>query len=201
MTTLNKNIRVKIVNNVLKHGFADQLMQLSLDYQNLSYKVYDMIADETVQTLSAPWVTRERTNFKIVIGSDVRGFDVSGSLLGMLHSELVNTFTYSSGWWNDKPNVPRKITLPCGSVATFSIADDRLLIGKVDAILERGKSLLATVQTTRSEMNALVGGCRSVKKLLEIWPEVAPFIPENVEKPLQNLPAKADLNKRLGLPV
>lgn len=206
--TLNKSAKQTIRHKLLCHAFADRAMELALRRQELAYHAYSSYIDiDSVSHLSAPWVTRSQTRFSLACENDVIGFDISG------HSLVKNAQDFRStvgggygrqGWWNDTPEMERKIILPCGNsttTVTFNVKSLDLVKDRHTKMMDGDMEFHNEVMRRSREIAALLAQTTSVKKLLEAWPEVEPFIPEGDTASPANLPAPTDLNKSLGLPV
>ena len=198
---LNERLRMKIVNAVLKHSFADKLLALAVDRQALAYKVYDSIVDQTtVSHLSEPWVTRNNTRFAVSSSMNVYGFDVTGKALNV-PAKFRRDFGRND-WQFDHPTADRKIILPTGERSTFDTKLSAEFATKYREQQKKCETLCEEICQRRVEIRGVIGQTRSVPNLLKAWPEIKPFLPvADIDAPVKDLPATVGLNKALGLPV
>lgn len=195
---LDRYNRPIICDAVMKHAFSDKLMALALRRQNLAYQAYQKHVDASVASdLSAPWVTRDKTDFKLVAGSDVYGFDITGECVTDIPRNFSHTMNFAD-WLSDTPDVPEKIVLPAGK-ADFSINSAGLFKVEYFDLEQEMVNLCETMMQRKAEINAMLITTSSVPKLLKSWPEIEPFIPETA-RPV-DVPATRELNAVLGLPV
>lgn len=202
-TTLTKADHVAITRDVMKKAFSERFMMLAIDRQALAYDVYDrFISDERAQALSAPWVTRDLTKFYIhnQEGGHVFGFSVVGEMLKLSRDFSISVNTSGTRFYADTPDQPRKIVLPNAGKPTFAIESlPQEVIDRYDAFEARQEEICSEFLKRKPEVHAVVSSTRSTSKLIEMWPEVEPFIPKDIHAPARDVPATADLNKALGL--
>ena len=208
MTTLNKWNRPKILTKVMRHAFEQKFADLTQRRANLAFAVYERcIRPGAPNGAKAPWATLDQTQFMIAMGSDVFGFSLKGELLNH-PKNWRGAFGYSTpSWIYAKAQKSFKAILPAGSPATFQ-CDGRFVKDVHDDHIDEYKALARDIEVLvddyykrEREVRAILEGHRSVEKLLKAWPEVEPLLPEDMEKPLTNVPAPTDLNAALGLPV
>lgn len=82
------------------------------------------------------------------------------------------------------------------------LTGDDPMAEKLFAIDHAAVLLSAEIAQLKASVNAVLGSVTTDKKLIEIWPESAAFIPSPKDAGKQNLPALpiAELNKLIGLP-
>lgn len=89
----------------------------------------------------------------------------------------------------------------CPSGAVF--AGDHPLVCRFHELLNRETELGKRRSDLKTQVRAVLNSCTTVKKLLDVWPEVKELLPQQLEEARAQLPAvqTADLNAALGLPT
>lgn len=205
MTNLNKRNRPKILTKVMRYAFEQKFADLAQRRANLALAVYEHCVGKSAPALKVPWATTDQTQFMIAVGSDVFGFSLTGELLNHPQNWR-NVFGYSVPTWIiAKAQKPFKAVLPAGSPATFAGGVYPVMnpdhVDEYKALARDIEVLVDDYYKREREVRAILESHRSVEKLLKAWPEVEPLLPDDMEKPLANVPAPTDLNDALGLPV
>lgn len=89
----------------------------------------------------------------------------------------------------------------CPAGAVFP--GDHPLVIKFAELTNKESDIDGREKTLRAQVQAVVGSCTTVKKLLQVWPESKELIPAELEESRPQLPAvqTADLNQMIGLPT
>lgn len=89
----------------------------------------------------------------------------------------------------------------CPSGLTFT--GDHPLVCRFHELLNREAELDKRRSDLKTQVRAVLNSCTTVKKLLDVWPEVKELLPQQLEEARAQLPAvqTADLNAALGLPT
>lgn len=83
----------------------------------------------------------------------------------------------------------------------FSFSDENLLVKEWAELQRRSDSLKEMKSEAKTKIMAILRGISTVKRLLETWPEVAPWLPASEADASINLPAVpvAEINAMLNL--
>ncbi|MGL5281149.1 MAG: Nmad5 family putative nucleotide modification protein [Plesiomonas shigelloides] len=84
----------------------------------------------------------------------------------------------------------------------IAIPADHQLAKEWDVIHQEELRIKEIQDTVRVNVTAMVNSVTTIKKLIDVWPECVELIPEQVNKPVVNLPTiKVDqLNTMIGIP-
>ena len=169
-----KNLQESIVTKAMKGAFKTQEDELRERIQTFSAKVYRSLVTEDNEKLAR----------KLPAGfvNMTRGFNVR-------LKKTNETGNYNNSIWftllfaNDVPQpacMYDGIYLDHETSKPFLKTADMLLVEQ-DGINNKRKAL-------REKIKATVGQAKSVKQLLEMWPDAAEFIPADVLAPKKQLP-------------
>lgn len=173
---LTNEMRSRIAKAVLEHRFGPEEKEIELDRKKLGSLVYDTLYDKFTQGLMAELPE------------------------GWLPTQCADHVYFAGQWVSVEFGEPRRFLYEEFNTSPKFGADD-----PVSKLFESIESRKYKLREARGEASAKVNGLLSeattVKKLLEIWPEVEPFIPP-ATAPV-HLPAvpRAEVNALLGLPT
>jgi hypothetical protein len=168
---LTKQIREEILEALLDHAFGAQEKELLQQEHVLAGEVYNEL------------YTQEERDFMEKVGS--KRFYTTSHL--SYHSD-------NSGWGRLKLNEP-KFEMPKGTPYNGK------LLGKIEAYRDAYTTLGKVRSAARDEAQGILNSVTTAKRLIEVWPEIASFVPtERVTS--RNLPALqvVELNRILGVP-
>lgn len=194
MTRLTKDIRDEIVLDLLRHSFKERVEALYAERAALAQAIYeDVFSAETrkkMQSLPEGWLP-EVKGINARLGSDYSSFDFSGGLYGEINRIAKNGK-------DETRRVPSKHKGGC--VASYDATHKLALENERLANLR--KSLCEEIETAKRAADTAVNAVSTVKRLIEVWPEVNPFASKHsAEKPQLPAVPTDQLNKILGLPV
>jgi hypothetical protein len=194
MTRLTKDIRDEIVMDLLRHSFKDRIEALYAERSALAQKIYEDAfsadARKKMQALPDGWLP-EVNSINVRLGSDYTSFEFSGGLYGDINRIMKCKQPESR-------RIPFKFRGGCVASyeATHSLALEHERIGNLR------KSLWEEIESAKRAATTAVNAVSTVKRLIEVWPEVDPFASKHsTEKPQLPAVPTAQLNKILGLPV
>lgn len=197
---LTKDLRETILNALLKHAFAQRFNDLHRAEQELTRAVAAAAVDARygagafVQAQAAPagWLPRAHTVYLLLPSYVRERLSVSGG-----NTPVAAWLTDAPAPAFAHPSVCRGVTgdyLPVDALPELTKAR---VLGHLDA----RAAALDTYHKTRQQAAAALARATTVKRLLEAWPEAAPFIPA-ASQPVQLPAVQTDvLNAALGLPV
>lgn len=103
-----------------------------------------------------------------------------------------------------KVNFSRRRIAYCHDRGVVKVYDnDNEFTREYDRLSDIRKKLEDDKKRVRREAQAIIESVTTLKKLIEIWPEVKPFVAGLDEQDIRNLPMIPirELNRELGLPV
>lgn len=88
------------------------------------------------------------------------------------------------------------------SPSSVTLLADNPLVAEFHEIHNQQEEYENKVVTLKNSVNGVIANITTVKKLLDVWPEVKELLTPDIEKQTVNLPMvqTADLNKLIGLP-
>lgn len=202
MTAINHDIRSRITNAVLKHGFKEKLTAFLLDEAPLAKRLYEHLYPADTRAAldllhdrhrgSTAWRGDLPVNVggaKIAVGRDERG--VSNEPMAYLLPDEIERVGFRVPMSSQHSN----------KLDDFG-ADDAL--GKeIMAYGLRRDALNKEIKSKRAEITGVLSEIRSDRQLRERWPEVMsiaePFLRKDAQPQLPAVPV-AKLNASLGLP-
>lgn len=193
---LTNDIRDAIVRTVLTNRFSEDVESLRDQWASFAVMTYDAVYDKSTQTkmkrLPKGWLP-ETDDITVQFGSH--------------HSRLAFD-PYMRGFNPISIKRPEKKTLKLVpyrdnmSRVIMQFEPDHELSLKRDELAAQSTTLKETIDSCRVNANQIVHSVTTMKKLLEIWPEVEPFAKPFIERPASaSLPAVPvdTLNRKLGL--
>lgn len=181
---LTNDIRNQIRNKILNHRFKAEEEALTKKKRELGLRIYNMIF---------PKALRDQLD-KVPKGYLTH----TTSLLVSMHAG--DNYT---GWSHISVPLPQSLPIPVEMQYGNKIKgfEDRPLILELDNLYRDGQKQTKAKKDAETEIDALLASYTTRKKLLEGWPEAAPFVPD---EPVMNkalVLASAALNDKLKLPV
>lgn len=194
MTRPTKDIRDQSVLDLLRYSFKERVEALYAERAALAQAIYeDTFSAETrkkMQSLPDGWLP-EVNSINARLGSDYSSFEFSGGLYGEINR-------IAKVGKDQTRRIP--IKLKGGCVASYD-ATHKLAL-EHERLNNLRKVLWEEIETAKRAANTAVNAVSTVKRLIEVWPEVDPFASKHsTEKPQLPAVPTAHLNKILGLPV
>lgn len=198
-TRLTNDIRKMITRAVLRHRFNEQVDALiaeRAEFADAVYRdVYSKPDRERMDALPKGWLPEE-SGLEVQCGTSGSRYertDFDGSIYGPLR--FVSTMK------KDNDTLRRVLHKHARRCAKVYGTDHKLSVWH-DEIGQRVSSLLAEYKTAEQQTAAALASVGTIKRLIEAWPEVAPFaLPfEYAPKQLPSVSTET-LNKLLDLPV
>lgn len=204
MVRLTNDIRSTIVNALMEHKFDGEVAGLCAERAAIAAAVYDTHYKrdlKRINDLPEGWL-RTDDDISFEASGTKRQYQFSGKIYGNRWTER---------WGNDicdfKSN--NVITLVYRRFRaddhgnTVAVYDANHPIAEaVEKHEARGEALAERIRTARKSAAATMGQFTTSEKLIEAWPEIAPFIPAQAA-PKPSLPAVpvSHLNAPFDLPV
>lgn len=193
-TRLNIDNRNAIIRDALAHRFSADVKSLIDERATFASAVYDDICKKAdrlkMAELPEGWLI-ETDNIAVQFGGDF----VRVNFAGKLYGDLVRATDYSR---DDKRRVLAKHANGCAKIydATHKLASEHQRLRSKETDIKNA------YKTASQSMMTALNRVSTVKKLIETWPEIAPFASRHdTGKPsLPALPTE-QLNKLLDLPV
>lgn len=198
-TRLTNELRETIANDILRHRFADQVDALISDRAEFADAVYCDIyrkADrEKMDALPKGWLSEEQ-NIGVQFGAEGRAYqniEFSGAFYGPL-----------GGMRTVKENerISRRVQHKHRSGCAKAYEPSHKLVARYQELANRQSDMDAEFKAAKRQTLAALNSVQTIKRLIEAWPEVAPFASKHEDAPrnLPSVPVEA-LNEMLGLPV
>lgn len=197
MTKLTTYIRENLAKDLLKHRFGDAAAALVADRAAFALKVYNDLYSEAerkkMAALPDGWLGKSSSiTVQFGEGSGYGQIEFSGSVYGDVHAVMkapVNAVYRLVAYHHLRG---------CAKVyeRTHGFSDE------YDALRERQEDLATQISQARRQTEAALTKATTLKRLVEIWPEIEPFVEKYADKPkpLPALPTN-ELNALLDLPV
>jgi len=198
-TKLTNHSREQICREVLQHRFSAEVEKLIADRAAFADRVYNDVfsksAREKMAALPDGWLPEESNiGVQFGSGSSFERLSFDGSFYGELRNAVKDDGA-------EKEAVHRRIPYRLRGCAKAYEPDHKLSVA-FDALEARMKDLKKQFYEARATVNSALLNVTTLNKLVETWPEVAPFIARFNAAPVK-LPAipTDQLNKLLDLPV
>ena len=215
---LTKEMRDKIVYDILAHAFLERSKAQLANEQVFAQKVYDYVMKtdmikldggkgekvslgKAISMLPTSWRTKKneiRVSFDhmLVVLKKEGGLQYN---YGNLYRDLLiksKTLDNDEMWEFQPGNKAYQVMM------AFDEKDN--LTVEYNALKEKREALMEEIKLSRISARTIVNGVSTTKRLAETWPEIEQFLIPHVGKATPtNLPATvtmADLNTQLGLP-
>lgn len=198
-TRLTNDIRSSIATLVLRHRFEDEIEALVADRAAFAEEVYNDIYRkpdrEKMAALPSGWLpeaNRIGAQFGAT-GNTYVQLDFAGSVYGN-----VSKFRKIG----DRNDVRRRLLTKHAHGCAKAYEDSHRLSVKHMELDARFGALKSSITTAERQTETALASVGTIKRLIEVWPEVAPFALKFEDAP-RNLPTvpTSELNKLLDLPV
>lgn len=212
MTRLTSEIRDTILHNLLVHKFDTQLDQIIKWAKVASQGIYDEVYPAKIQKemdkLPQGWLT-ETLSMEVVIGEEVNYITWGGGIYGVNLSPWPNAdyprsyVVHVNKKIDDYP--PKRVLYKHSN----GFSRTRPKLWKTNPAAKRYYDLRDKCEQWTRERDAavkdalaLLKSVGTVEALCKVWPEVAPLVPNVVDKK-KNVPAiqTEKLNSSFGLPI
>lgn len=199
-TRLTNDLRDTIASDILRHRFSEQVDALIADRAAFAEAVYCDIyrkADrEKMEALPKGWLP-ECSKVGVQFGSTGRSYETvsfDGSFYGPLGSMRTRV--------KDAPSSDRRMQNRHAHGCAKVYDDQHKLSIRHQELADRHSALKADFETAKRQTMAALASVSTIKRLIEAWPEVAPFATKHEAAPRQlpSVPTEK-LNEMLGLPV
>lgn len=195
---LTQEIRKDIRNSLIKDPYKDKVLDHAKKASEFTYKVYrdlyTMKEFEYIATAPTGWLNTD--NYIMIDFAGERAhlpFNGAGGRYNC-HNQITD------GWEGVED---REEIVPDGrgyrALKSYDADHEMTVIYR--ELQEAEKTLHEEIHQTMVEVSAILNNARTVKKLIEIWPDVEPHIPAVLVKAGTNLPAVQleALNEKLGI--
>lgn len=197
MTKLTTYIRENLAKDLLKHRFGDAAASLVADRAAFALKVYNDLYSEAerkkMAALPDGWLGKDSDiTVQFGDGSGYGKLEFSGSVYGDVHAVLKTPVD----------TVYRLVIHQHLRGCAKAYERNHEFAAEYDALRERQKDLSTQISQARRQTEAALTKATTLKRLVDIWPEIEPFVEKYVDKPkpLPALPTN-ELNALLDLPV
>lgn len=186
---LTNDIRDSLVTKLIRHRFDEPAKQLALKQAAFTYKVYRALFSEgefnLIQDLPSGWLPSV-CDIEIKFGGDYQRLAFSPRPL--IGDRL------------DDKEYPMPASMNCRCAKQFPVRDS--LTKESIQLTREYDALREEISSVKQQVRAAVYSTSSTDKLLEVWPELEPFLKDYVGVKFSTalaIPVK-DLNAALGLP-
>jgi hypothetical protein len=199
MSTVRLSVGIKesVERELISYRFAEEAKTLVSDFATLALDVYHDVYPETdrvkMQRLPRGWLPK-RGDVKVTFAGEMTQLPFRGRC----HGEIAR----ARG--KDGCSTEAERLIPFSDyggrcVKQYEATHD--LAERFAALEQRWSQLEADIRAAQRAARAAMDSVTTVKRLIEVWPEVAPFVQHYENKP-NTLPAvpRSDLNVALGLP-
>ena len=201
MARLTITTKEIILKKLLKHRFLKEAETVNKEYKRLAEVIYnDLLTKkehEILESLPKEWVP-ETNNILIRFGDNVQYLKFSGN--NLVH-RIHNLLEVSKKSPVVLKKIPYKYTGKFSPKVLKTYEPSSKLFKKWEKINNKQMELRADVINAEVEASAIIDTVNTDKKLLEIWPEIEPFLPKQVTTKKLPIVLPAAINKTFKLPV
>lgn len=194
---LTNDYREKLNRRVLAYRFQSVYDQLCDDYATLANDVYLDVYDNA---------TRQHIMDKIPQGWLPKDHKIHVRFGGTYHAMLSfcpNIYGVALSYKGKVKHTSSRV-FPAKDIGSCLklYSQGHPFVVRYLSLQEREEKLRDDYRNAKKQVSVVLGSVRTVKRLLEVWPEVAPFLDEFDTKP-NKLPAVnvAKVNENLNLPI
>lgn len=196
-TRLTNDIRSAIADAVMKHRYESVVRALIAEKAEFGTKVYeDLYSKSTRDKMNAlpeGWLPTS-DNIAVTFGATFERVYFSGRTSGKIVSVIPQATRTAS--------VPKRLLGKHERGCAMAYEATHKLSVEHANLEAKERDLKVEFDAARKQVDAALSAVTTVKKLIEVWPEIAPFAAgfEDEKPQLPALPT-ADLNKLFELPV
>ncbi len=199
-TRLTNDLRDTIASDILRHRFNEQVDALIADRAAFAEAVYCDIyrkADrDKMDALPKGWLpecSRVGVQFG-ASGSRYENVNFDGAFYGPLGAMRTRV--------KDAPSTDRRMQNRHAHGCAKVYEDQHKLSIRHQELDARFSALKEEFEAAKRQTSAALASVNTIKRLIEVWPEVAPFASKHEDAPRQlpSVPTEK-LNEMLGLPV
>lgn len=194
---LSNDNRPTIMKSIITHQLQPEYTALCARGNAIAEAVYFYLVPKVYRDLPEGVLIRVNC-FKLKVGDDVEEINFSGQFQVL---DAQSKYT-SYGWFKEPATIvrPMPYSKAMQVAAILSHDDETIYYRQFKEHRQAINDFNKKFNELKTEITGLLYSFTTVKALLEAWPEVGPFIPNNIAPPkLPALPIAA-LNEKLGLP-
>jgi hypothetical protein len=201
MVRLNETIKGQVVENLMNKKYVKE----NLEQEDMSERLEKMRADLEKLAYEAAFDAPLR---KVLTSATAGMFPMASQVsVRIIKGDASNYYDTMVSFGDDMP-IPFRNSYQGGRSFTAVLDQDHPYVKALAEVeqLERDLSSFDEALTQkkyadRRRIRTVMDSVTTVKRLVEVWPEVADYLPENVSGPGGELPAEviASLNEALGL--
>lgn len=198
MTRLTNAIKEDLLKKLLVHAYKDRVQEAVNRNAAFALKVYDdaFAADlEQIAKIPTGWLVTD-TDIKVQFGPTIQRLYFRGTLGTYNMDPPMRTCGANVNYEASQPFPYKK-----KETVVKQYPGDHPLVAEFDDVKDQFDRLDAEIRRARATIEAAMNSVTTVKKLIEVWPEVDEFAKDYLEeKP--NLPVilRQELNSLLDLP-
>lgn len=203
MTRLTKDTKADILQNVMRHAFADEYEALMEERAKLADAIYHGTYSDSEQKLISKcpsgWLNTSSYIFAD-FGERATSFSFTGKENLSISYHADDGLEFQAQWMGvKKKSEDRKV--PGNSWGNCKEFKRGKIRNMYDDIYAKEQTLFERFTTALSEARATIDSATTAKKLVTMWPEIEPFIPASAY-PKKNEIAivSSNLNNKLNLP-
>lgn len=197
---LTNDIRHFIVRGVLAHKHRETFIEILDVRRQLVEKIIDCVMSRgshraIYESTPAGWFPKFNSISVALDGKFFR-FPINGDLYNTYRSSSVHAGIFgelSNPLYRELPDFFRDAIL-------LDETKDRELIDEIKVVHDRSEEFEDEYQKDSKKLEVIISEFNSDTKLIEAWPELAPFIPKEEKKSNIIVPVEK-LNKEFELPV
>lgn len=198
-TRLTNDLRETIAHDILRHRFTEQVDALIADRAALADAVYADLyrkADrEKMEALPKGWLPEEH-NIGVQFGAEGHTYQ-NLEFCGAFYGPLGGMRTVKDG-----ERITRRVPHKHRSGCAKAYEPSHKLVARYQELATRQADMDSEFKAAKRQTLAALNSVQTIKRLIEAWPEVAPFASKYEDAPRQLPSVPTDtLNEMLGLPV
>lgn len=199
MTRLVNAMRDDIAERMMKHTFDARVLLICKTQSALASIAYiDAFSKKehkTIESLPDGWL-QKFNGISVKFGDKVFTFNFAGNISNFRDHATLR-------YWHSFEEKPLPFPYNKGGQTCMVYDEDHPICREMTEWLELTNTLANEVTAARKTLTTALNSYHTTEKLIEAWPEIAPFVVPLAPVEAPNLPAlpTSDLNAMFGLPV
>lgn len=196
---LTSDMRSTTVTNIIKARLTDEYLAIADRIETSAQLIYDTYIPVIVKELPGG-ICPTYNYISLKIGDDYVSLRFNGVFDVKDEQESYHYRADWSHYFCKREHVAKPFPYNRGGQCVAELSSGHRMYSQYKELIKDTQGFTTKFFTTRSKLRGVVNSVTTVQKLIEVWPEVKPYIAEEAPKPqLPALPI-SELNQMLRLP-